>query len=104
MPAGTLLQLPRASGSAHDSHGPEHLSLQQTPWRQTAFRHSLFAVHEAPNGLRPQLLETQTEGIAPLLSLQQATEHRAPSQAKGEQDSASGYTHTEAPLHVAGGV
>ena len=34
-PAATLVQLPRATVSAHDWHAPEQLVLQQIPWAQT---------------------------------------------------------------------
>jgi hypothetical protein len=79
---------------------------QQTPWAQMLPLHSLFVVHEPPTGLRPQLLVTQALGGAHARSLEQLVTHRprALSQTKGRQGSASGYTHTEAPLQVAGGV
>jgi hypothetical protein len=103
-PAGTFLQLPRASSSAHDWHAPEQAVLQQTPWAQTPLLHSLLSTHEAPTDLRPQLWRTQTDGGAHELSPEQAAAQRAPSQTYGKQARASGYTHTEAPLQVAAGV
>ena len=71
-PAGTFLQLPSASVSAHDWHAPEQLVPQQIPWAQTPLTHSWFAAHEAPTDFRPQLLVTQTEGTAHDLSLEHA--------------------------------
>jgi hypothetical protein len=101
-PGATGEQVPIVAVSVHDTHGPLHMALQQTPWVEhtNPAAHSGLVAHWAPLGLRPHepLMQTAPRAqsaLAVQLLLQAATPH-----ANGKQEVLPGVMHIPLPSHV----
>jgi hypothetical protein len=76
LPAGTLVQVPRLPGTAHDRQVPVQVVAQQIPCWQIWELQSSFEPQVAPIGALPQLLLVQTlpalQSASPLQVVRQA--------------------------------
>jgi hypothetical protein len=83
---------------------PVQAALQQNPWAQKPFEHSLASAQLAPSGLSPQEPLLHTAGAAQSASAVQVLLHTAAPQVKGKQELAPGVMQAPAPSQVAPGV
>jgi hypothetical protein len=103
-PAGTLLHVPSAVGSAQVWHEPLHAELQHTPCAQSFETHSLPSAQVLPRLLRPHEPLLHTAGDAQSALAVHATLHTFVPQLKGKHELAAGVWQAPLPSHVDPGV
>jgi hypothetical protein len=99
-PVGTLVQVPRALGSAHDLQVPPQVVEQQTPCSQTLLRHSAPLTQTAPFGLRPQEPPMQEAGAEQSALVVHVALQAPVPQMYGKQEVAPGVTQVPAPSQL----
>jgi hypothetical protein len=99
-PVGTLVQVPRAFGNAHDLHVPPHAVEQQTPCSQKPFWHSVPLMQTAPLGLSPHEPLMQDAGDAQSAFAVHVPLHALAPHRYGKHDVAPGVTQAPAPSQL----
>jgi hypothetical protein len=99
-PVGTLVQVPRAFGNAHDLQVPPQEVEQHTPCSQKPLRHSVPFMQTAPLGLRPHEPLMQTAGEAQSASAVHVPLQASVPQRYGKQEVAPGVTQAPAPSQL----
>jgi hypothetical protein len=99
-PAPILVQMPGATGMAHERQAPPQASLQQTPSTQNPERHWELDWQLAPSSLTPQLPITQRPPGVQSPSFRQVSRQAPAAQANGAQSITAPARHSPCPLQL----